>query len=55
LRAAVLTLHRLAADWDAPHTRVTAFLDQFTAGSADLLHYVGLLGDGHLATARRAA
>lgn len=55
MRADVLALYRLAADWDALHTRVTAFLDQFAAGSADLLHYVGLLGDGRLATARRAA
>jgi len=55
LRADVLTLQRLADDWDALRARVTAFLDQFAADSDDLLHYVGLLGDGRLATARRAA
>lgn len=55
LRADVLRRHRLAHDWAALHARVRAFLDQFTAGSDDLLHYVGLLGDGRLAAARRAA
>jgi hypothetical protein len=55
LRADVLTLHRLAADWDARRARVTTFLDQFAADADDLLHYVGLLGEGRLATARRAA
>ena len=55
LRADVLTLHRLADDWDALRARVTAFLDQLAADSDDLLHYVGLLGEGRLATARRAA
>lgn len=55
LRTDVLRLHRLAGDWAALHARVNAFLDQFAAGSDDLLHYVGLLGDGRLAEARRAA
>lgn len=55
LREEVLRLHRLAGDWVALHARVRAFLDQFTSGSNDLLHYVGLLGAGHLALARRAA
>lgn len=55
LRGDVLRLHRLAGDWNALHARVRAFLDQFTAGSDALLHYVGLLGEGQLATARRAA
>lgn len=55
LRANVLTLHRLADDCDARRARVTAFLDQFAAGSDDLPHDVGLLGDSRLATARRAA
>jgi transposase len=55
LRHDVLRLHRLAGDWDALHARVTAFLDQFAQGSDALLHYVGLLGDGPLAAARRAA
>ncbi|HKO23337.1 MAG TPA: hypothetical protein VJY65_01210 [Chloroflexota bacterium] len=51
----MLRLHRLAGDWAALHARVNAFLDQFAAGSDALLHYVGLLGDGCLAEARRAA
>ena len=55
LRTDVLRLHRLAGDWAALHARVNAFLDQFAAGSDTLLHYVGLLGDGRLAAARRAA
>lgn len=55
VRADVLAFHRLASDWDALRARVTAFLDQFAPGSDDLLRYVGLLGDGCLATARRAA
>jgi hypothetical protein len=55
LRMDVLRLHRLAGDWAALHARVNAFLDQFAAGSDALLHYVGLLGDGCLAEARRAA
>lgn len=55
LRASVLTLHRLTADWDALHARVCAFRAQFAAGSDDLLHYVGLFGDGTLAAAPRAA
>jgi transposase len=55
LRQDILRLHRLAGDWEALHARVTAFLDQFAAGSHDLLHYVGLLGDGRLAEARQAA
>lgn len=49
LRQDVLKLHRLAADWDELRRRVNAFLDQFAAGSQDLLGYVGLLGDGKLA------
>ncbi len=51
LRQDVLKLHRLAADWEELRQRVNAFLDQFAAGSADLLYYVGLLGDGKLARA----
>jgi len=53
LRQDVLKLHRLAADWPELHRRVNAFLDQFAAGSQELLHYVGLLGNGHLAQALR--
>jgi transposase len=55
LRQSVLTLHRLAGDWPALRERVRTFLDQFAAGSPDLLHYVGLRGDGKLAQACRAA
>jgi transposase len=51
LKGDVLKQHRLAADWPALRRRVTAFLDQFAAGSAALLRYVGLLGDGKLAQA----
>ena len=54
LRQDVLKLHRLAEDWRAVRERVRAFLDQFTAGSHRLLHYVGLLGDGKLAQALRS-
>ena len=49
----VLKLHRLADDRTAVRRQVNAFLDQFAAGSHDLLHYVGLLGDGKLAQALR--
>ena len=55
LKQDVLKLHRLAADWHALRQRVTAFLEQFATGSLDLLRYVGLLGDGKLAQACRAA
>ncbi len=55
LRADVLALHRLADDGEALRDRVRAFLDQFATDARDLLHDVGLLGDGRLATARRAA
>ncbi len=51
LRQDVLTMHRLADDWTALRQRVRRFLDQFAHGSRDVLHYVGLLGDGHLAQA----
>lgn len=53
LRQDVLKLHRLADDWPELHCRVNAFLDQFAPGSQELLHYVGLLGEGHLAQALR--
>lgn len=53
LRQDVLKMHRLAADWEKLRCRVNAFLDQFAFGSQDLLHYVGLLGDGKLAQAIR--
>jgi transposase len=53
LREQVLRLHRLAGDWDALRERVNAFLDQFAQASDELLHYVGLLGEGKLAQALR--
>lgn len=55
LRCAVLKMHRLADAWPTLRARVNAFLDQFADGSSDLLRYVGLLGEGQLAQARRAA
>lgn len=54
LRQDVLKMHRLADDWDELRRRVNAFLDQFAAGSQDLLGYVGLLGDGKMARAVRS-
>jgi hypothetical protein len=51
LREQVLTMHRLAGDWDVLRERVNAFLDQFAEGSHELLQYVGLSGEGKLAQA----
>jgi len=51
LREQVLTLHRLAGDWHALRERVNAFLSQFAEAADELLHYVGLLGEGKLAQA----
>jgi transposase len=51
LREQVLTLHRLAGDWDALRERVNAFLEQFAEESHALLQYVGLNGEGKLAQA----
>jgi DDE superfamily endonuclease len=51
MRQDVLKLHRLADDWPALQQQVRSFLDQFSAGSHALLHYVGLRGDGKLAQA----
>jgi hypothetical protein len=51
LRQDVLTMHRLAGDWLALRQRVCDFLAQFAVGSADLLRYVGLAGQGQLARA----
>lgn len=51
LRQDVLKMHRLAAQWSELRQRVNSFLDQFADGSSDLLRYVGLAGDGKLATA----
>jgi transposase len=55
LRQDILKLHRLADAWDELRHRVRTFLDQFTNGSIELLHYVGLLGDGLLAKTIRQA
>jgi len=51
LRQDVLHLHRWAADWETLLAMVHDFLDQFAHASQDLLRYVGLLGDGKLASA----
>ena len=51
LREQVLTMHRLAGDWDALRERVNAFLSQFAEESHALLQYVGLTGEGKLAQA----
>jgi transposase len=53
LREQVLTLHRLAGDWQALRERVNAFLSQFAEVADELLHYVGLRGKGKLAQALR--
>ena len=55
LRQDILKLHRLADAWDELRHRVRTFLDQFMNGSTELLHYVGLLGDGLLAKTIRQA
>lgn len=54
LREQVLTMHRLAGDWQALREQVTAFLDQFAEESHALLQYVGLNGEGKLAQALNA-
>jgi transposase len=51
LREQVLRLHRLSGDWPTLRERVNAFLDQFAEAADELLHYVGLLGEGKLAQA----
>ena len=53
VRHDVLSLHWQADDWDALQQRVHSFLEQFATGSQELLQYVGLLGEGLLAQARR--
>lgn len=55
LRQDVLKMHRLAAQWPELRQRVNTFLDQFAEGSPDVLQYVGLSGDGKLASAIRSA
>jgi hypothetical protein len=54
LRQDVLTMHRLADNWDKLQQRVHGFLDQFAKGSVRLLEYVGLRGNGKLARCIRA-
>jgi transposase len=49
LRPDVIKMHRLAESWQAVRDRVRAFLRQFAEGSEELLHRVGLSGDGQLA------
>jgi transposase len=51
LKETILKMHRLANNWPALHQRVNDFLEQFARASRQLLRYVGLLGDGQLATA----
>jgi hypothetical protein len=53
LRQDVLHLHRWASDWETLLAKVHAFLDQFAQPSQELLRYVGLLGEGKLASAIR--
>lgn len=53
LRHDVLTLHRMAEDWNELHRIVRRYLRQFDDGAPALLDAVGLLGDGALARARR--
>lgn len=53
LRQEVLKMHRLASDWLQLRQRVNDFLDQFAHGSTDLLRYVGLSGNGKLASVIR--
>lgn len=43
LKQEVLHMHAYSNDWSAIKQQVAAFLDQFSAGSEELLHYVGLL------------
>ena len=50
LRQDVLKLHRWVADWPQVKQRVRDFLAQFAQGSQELLDYVGLAGEGKLAT-----
>lgn len=54
LRQQVLTLHRLAGEWEALRGRVNGFLEQFAEGAVALLRYVGLTGRGKLARALRS-
>lgn len=55
LRQDVLKLHRWVTDWERVKQNVRDFLDQFQHGSEALLRYVGLSGDGRLASVIRKA
>lgn len=55
VRQDVLKLHRWVTDWEHVRQMVRDFLNQFQHGSQQLLHYVGLLGDGQLASVIRNA
>jgi hypothetical protein len=50
VRQDVLKMHRGVEDWPRVKQLVRAFLDQFAHGSPALLRYVGLVGQGKLAT-----
>jgi DDE superfamily endonuclease len=50
VRQDILQMHRGVEDWPQVKQRVRAFLAQFAHSSADLLRYVGLVGQGKLAT-----
>ena len=50
LRQDVLKMHRWVEDWPQVKQSMRDFLAQFAQGSQDLLHYVGLSGEGKLAT-----
>jgi transposase len=50
VRQDVLKMHRWVEDWPRVKQRVRDFLAQFAHGSQELLHYVGLAGEGKLAT-----
>ncbi|MGQ0600801.1 MAG: IS630 family transposase [Anaerolineales bacterium] len=54
-RQDVLKLHRWVTDWERVKQNVRDFLNQFQSGSQDLLRYVGLLGQGRLASVIRNA
>jgi transposase len=49
LRQDILKMHRWVEDWPQVKQRVREFLEQFAHGSAALLRYVGLKGQGKLA------
>ncbi len=49
LRQTILHRHRLAEHWPDLKRHVREFFDQFQHGSDELLHYVGLLGEGRFA------